>query len=280
MEPTYSDSAAFLRDVFSTKTQSNPRYSMRAFAKLLGLSPGGLSLILTRKKRLSFERAHEIARRLDLSPQTLEQFILLIQLDGTSDPRLKSELQSKLAELQGGKAIFDLGVDQFKLIADWYGLAILILFTEVHPTPSRKNAAKYLGISLYEVDATLERLQRLELIEKAGGDFERPKFKRPIDTIVVEALKPNEAIRSYYRNLIPKCLTAIDSQTPAEKVIGSQTFAFDPEQLDEVRTLTDRYLDSLNALSAKGKKRTQLYQAFCNVFRLTQTPIKSEKEKK
>ena len=53
-------------------------------------------------------------------------------------------------------------------------------------------------------------------------------------------------------------------------MIGAQVFAFDPEQLEEVRKLTDDYLNSLNELAAKGENKTEVYQAITNIFRLSQ----------
>ena len=232
------------------------------------------------KKSSLFERAHDIGRRLGLDAKSLEQFILLVQTDSASDTVLKADLQKKLCELQNGRAIFDLSVDQFKVIADWYGFAILVMFTDMDQAYARKDAAKSLGISLQEVDATLERLQRLELIERSGGTNECPRFIRPKEPILVEARKPNEAIRSYYKSMLPKCLESIDSQTPDEKVIGAQTMAFDPTQMNAVRKLTDDYLDALNLLASRGKKRTEVYQAFCNFFKLTQNQTQDKRGRK
>ena len=58
-------------------------------------------------------------------------------------------------------------------------------------------------------------------------------------------------------------------QTPKEKVSAAETFTFDTDQLEEVRKLTDEYLDKLVELSRQGKNKTQTYQTLLNIFRLT-----------
>ena len=78
------DPILYLKEVLKEKVSQNPRYSMRSFAQKLGLSPGGLSLILSRKKKLSVERAYSVAQTLELNDQESEYFALLIQFEGTN----------------------------------------------------------------------------------------------------------------------------------------------------------------------------------------------------
>ncbi len=76
-------------------------------------------------------------------------------------------------------------------------------------------------------------------------------------------------MRSYYKEIHQKSLNSVESQNSNEKVIGAQVFAFDPDQIDAVRELTDQYLNQLNEIAKAGKKKTEIYQALANVFRLT-----------
>lgn len=272
----FDDSINFLKSTLEQKSRVNKNYSLRAFAEKLCLSPASLSLILNKKRKLSVERAHEVAHALDLSHSETEYFIALIQLEGSKSPTLKMQLLERIKDLNPTlKASTDfkttlLGLDHFKLISDWYGLAILELITGVKGKWDAPAIARKLGLSKIEVDLMLERLINLELIEL---DSRKGHYKRCADTLMIESQVANEALRKYYEGIHDKSRASVRSQVPAEKVIGAQVFAFDPTDIEGVRKLTNDYLDSLNELALKGKNKTELYQAITNVFKLSKESL-------
>lgn len=268
----YDNSIHFLKSILKEKAEINSSYSLRAFAKKLGLSPGALSLILNRKKKLSVERAYEVAKALDLNTEETEYFMTLIQLEGAKSEALKIQYLEKVKSLNPKinqstnlkQAI--LSLEHFKLISHWYGLAILELISTPKGEWNLKTITKKMGLSKIDVELILERLLKLELIEeKKDGSY-----KRAVETVMVTSHVQSDALRKYYVSVHGESLKSIHEQTPNEKVIGAQVFAFDTAQLEEVRKLTDNYLNSLNDLAATGKNKTEIYQAITNVFRISQ----------
>lgn len=266
----YDDSISFLKSTLEEKARINTSYSLRAFAKKLGLSPGGLSLVLNRKKRLSLERAYEIAGALELNAEETEYFLALIQMEGAKSEALKLQYLDRVKELNphisGSQNLKKtlLGLEHFKLISDWYGLAILELISGVKGKWDAKSISKKLKLTKIEVEVMLERLVKLEIIKEVDGSF-----KRNVDTLMIESHVPSEALRSYYEGVHEQSLKTIRTQGPAEKVIGAQVFAFDPSQMEEVRELTNNFLDQLNDLALKGKNKTEVYQAITNIFKIS-----------
>ena len=266
----YDDSIHFLKSALKQRAEKNSGYSMRAFAKKLGLSAGGLSLILNRKKKLSVDRAYEVAQALELDAEASEYFTTLVQLEGAKSDALRIQFLDKVRALNPNiNASKDLkqsilSLEHFKLISDWYGLAVLELVSNAEGNWTSKNISKKLGLHKIDVEIVLERLLKLELIE----EIEEGAFVRVVDSLMIESQVPNEAIRKYYQGVHAQSLKSLEEQTPAEKVIGAQVFAFDPTQIEEVRKLTDEYLKKLNSLAAEGKNRTEVYQAITNVFRI------------
>lgn len=268
------NSVSFLKQKYTDVRKNNPRYSLRAFAKRLGLSPGGLSQILSGKKKLSLSRAHAIAEILAFSPAEKEAFLLMVQIEGAKTPALKSELYERLKTSMNTDGIVNLGLEQFQLISEWYGLAILELVSTIGGQWRPEKIAKYFQISTAEVEVTLERLKRLELIEEIPGEG----YRRPPERLIVVSQTPSEAIRKYYRGVLQHADRSITEQTPKEKVVGTEVFAFDASQLEEVRGLTDSYLNQLLNLARTGKKRTHIYQAFVDFFRLNQVEPSGEQK--
>ena len=258
--------AQYLKQIFAEAVKSNPQFSLRAFAKKCGITPGGLSQVLNLKKRLSVSRAHELALALALNPREREYFVLLAQIENAKSANLKSELFERAKAFHPEKdSIHNLSLEQFKLISDWYGLAILEYITSISGEFDNNQLAKYFGITKIEVETTLERLKKLELIEQTDKGY-----KRIVDRVLVSSGIPNEAIRNYYKGVIEESKKSITTQTPQEKIIGTEVFAFDPAQIEQLTRLTDRYLNNIQKIARKGTKRTEVYQVFIDVFRLNQ----------
>jgi uncharacterized protein (TIGR02147 family) len=270
----HMDPVGFLKEQLAERAKANPSYSLRAFARKLELSPGGLSLILARKKRFSAERAVGIARALELDAKESEYFVLLNQFTHAKNEAYRTLILEKLALLravagQGSASETSvLSVDRFRLISEWYGLACLELVTCVSPSQGKWNSrliAERLTITPAEADAMIERLKRLQLIEETTPGV----YVRKAHSVAVTSETPNDAIRSYYEGVHGHSSASIRSQGPDTKSIGAQVFAFDPADLPQVKKLTDEFLLGLNEIATRGKNRSEVYQAIANVFRLS-----------
>ncbi len=256
----------FLKEKFEEKQLQNKNYSLRAFAARIGLSPGGLVQILSEKKKLSIERSYDLAKKLQLTAEEKKIFYLLVEFEQSKKAERKAAVLEELTKLniKGKNSFFDLGVDQFKVISDWYGLAVLECITSYGKGFNSKDLAKHFGITAHEALMIVDRLQRLELIEKN----ESGEWVRIHERVLITSQVPNEAIKNYYKSVSKKSAESYETQTPQEKVSAAETFSFDPGQIEELRKLTDDYLNSVMELSNRSQEKTATYQALVNVFRL------------
>lgn len=70
--------AEFLITTFNERKEKNPRYSLRAFARSLGVSSGQLSEILSGKRPLSHKLARRISIALALTTEESQKLIFLV----------------------------------------------------------------------------------------------------------------------------------------------------------------------------------------------------------
>ena len=90
----------------------NPAYSLRAFARDLGVGSTSLSDFLASKRRLSKTSLARISEVLAWSPEECKQALIENKKGRVEQPQ---EERLQLAE------------DEFRLIADWFYLAVLSL---------------------------------------------------------------------------------------------------------------------------------------------------------
>lgn len=261
-----------LRSELVERIKKNPSYSLRAMAKQVGVAPSLLSNVISGKKNLSPERALTVAKALNFSTKNRGHFISLVQLESTKSEELKIELLEKLNSAGIGNPSFAIDLDQFKSIADWYHLAILEL-SHVYGMQMKPLAiSQALGISRWQAEEAIQRLIRLDLLElnKRTG-----KLEKTLERVVASSSVQHAALRKYHEQMLAKAAASLTQQTPDERWIGSETFAFDPKDLGQAAEILEECFAKLIALSAGAKKKTQVYHAGVQLFRITRERKKS-----
>lgn len=271
---SHSSYRSLLRALLAERVERNPQYSLRAMARAISIPAPVLSGVLNGKRNLSLARAHQLAEKLEFSEKEKEYFSALVQFENAKTPSLKEAFERRLRELAGGSGrIYDLTIDHFSSIAKWYHLALLQLF-DTEKTVDAKTTARRLGISVHEAQDALDRLERLDLVERSEDSYRRLQYR-----LLVSSQMPNEAIRSYQRVMLNQAAESLETQTNDEKFVGSETFAFDPAMLPAARDLIEDCFRKLLELAARSDKRTEVYHAGVNFFRVTKNSNKKEKRK-
>src|SRR4051812_3089835 len=65
----------YLKSEFARRCERNRAYSLRAYARALGLAPGALSEVFSGKRVPSYRMARKLVAALDLSPTEEERFL-------------------------------------------------------------------------------------------------------------------------------------------------------------------------------------------------------------
>jgi uncharacterized protein (TIGR02147 family) len=243
-----------LKQQFAEKRKKNSRFSMRAFAQVLGLSPAGLSQILNGKKDLSLDRALEISKKLKLPTEESESFLFQVQLERAKSTSLKDNLLQAWENRYGKIAsqdLQDLSVEQFRLISEWYGLAIyeaLKSGTTDRPMTARQ-LAKLFTLDINTVDLTLSRLVKLKLIQALG----KLGYVVKADRLSIDSPTPSEAIQNYYKAVIERAIYAIETKTHEQKIVGAQSITLAQSQLSIAERYRDEYWSKLIQLSVSSK---------------------------
>ncbi|MGK5081763.1 DUF4423 domain-containing protein [Bdellovibrionota bacterium FG-1] len=251
------------------RCKANPRYSLRAFAKALELSPTILSLVLSGKRPLSRQAAHRIADRLSLRSDEC-----LALLDWANTKPLRRALapppsSSPLNET----SVYQMSLDSFALISDWYHYAILSLLEIPGAQFEASWIARHLGISHIEATAAMERLQRMEIVDQVDG-----RWKQATAPIRIGNNVPTAATKKFQKQLMLKAIESIENEPEENRDFSSMTFAIDPAQIPYAREEIRKFRRTLaQDLEARGSPK-RVYQFTVQIFPVSQ-PLK-ETEKK
>lgn len=262
---SHSSYRTFLKTVLAEKQLKNKAYSLRAMARDLGLKPAHLSALIKGKNGLSLTSAMRAAQALGLDDSATEYLCLLVQYEAAKIPRLKETFLERMRAINKTTEVKDLNVDLFKMMSEWYHIPILEMTVLEGFQLTAENVAKKLGISRIQAEVAIERLIRLELLER-GADG---RFRKAVDNYVFKSSKPNPALRAFHKQMIMKAHDSIETQSPEERYVGSQTFSINPNDLKEASEIINEFRKKMVDLFDRSEKKTKTYHLGIQLFDLT-----------
>ncbi|MES2856446.1 MAG: TIGR02147 family protein, partial [Bdellovibrionota bacterium] len=103
----------------------NASYSMRAFARDLGVSSSRLSDIMNRKRPLTDAAAKRLAEGLGYNAKETEMLVLFAQASDNRQESVRNEALVRRQALIRSFQQVNLSTEAFEAIADWHHFAIL-----------------------------------------------------------------------------------------------------------------------------------------------------------
>lgn len=187
---------------FSARKKRNSRYSVRAFARDLGLSPSHLSEFLSGKSNISHEKAPSLAEKLKLSGAHKEHWcdLLMVQSKYQRDRDAAAfRIRQRLEDCQGAVSL-----KVFQVISDWYYFAILACFGGCSKMTIPEVGSR-LNISEEKIEKAIDDLVQVKLLSVTDEGFV------PTDdySLVGNAI-PSEAVRESHKQVLNKAAEALD----------------------------------------------------------------------
>jgi uncharacterized protein (TIGR02147 family) len=242
---------------FIKRRRKNSAYSVRAFSKYLGFSPGTISHLLSGKRRPSVKFATKLLESLDASPK--ERELILSNLKSR-----RATLEAKASPTPDYQLI---ALDSFKLLSEWYHYALLELTSVEDFRFDNTWIANQLNISTTESRQAIERLLRLDLVEEKNGNLVKTKG---FVTNYEEGLTTS-ALKQLQRHVLQKALDAIDLTPPNEKDITSMTMAIDVKKIPEAKKLIKKFRRELCAFLEDGDQ-SQVFNLGVQLYPVSKGP--------
>lgn len=196
-----------------SRRQKNPRYSIRAFARDLGVAPATMSELLRGKARwkLGPDRAVEMLERMNLTPAR------------------RRRLRAILGESASARRQ-DIRDGEFDLLTDWKTSSILF----AHSLPAEYRApeklARRFSIPVQDVQRICSELQNRGLLEMRDGVLCGTGANWYADSV-----PPVATVRAHHRAGLTRAVHAIEAVEPAERDLSTLTFTGSLKNIEEIR---------------------------------------------
>lgn len=256
----------FFQDFLKTKyleiKSRNSTYSVRAFAKQLGLQPSATNEILKGQRKVSKTLAEKIAVKLKLDPT--ERSNLLTGFNQSHDAAAAS-----VETINKSRRIRE---DEFNLIADWIHFAILSLINVQDFNSDLDWIANRLGVESLVVRKALLRLQHLDLIHIGDkGVITRTAVSiRTSDDIL------SESLQKMHLSDMEIAAKKIKEVSVDQRDYSNLTFYGSAENLPRAKEIIRKAQNELESLMESGGGKN-VYRFCTYLFPLT---VQSEKNEK
>lgn len=253
----YDNYIDYLNDELLRRVGLNRAYSLRAFAKSLGLSSGELSEVLRGIRKLSPKSALKISKSLGLTSRETKHFLSLVHPDDRSEKEEKRPYQEVRLE-----------ADQFDIVGDWYHFAILNL-ADCHDFRwDLEWIARKLNIKPFEVKLAIERMVRVGLIKKSVNKNREVSYSISSDYTLSPDGIPSQSVKNYHKQILLKAIDSLELQSVEERDISGIGMAVDMKDLASIKKDIIEFQNMLVEKYSKGKKE-RVYQLEVALFALS-----------
>lgn len=233
-----------LKTEFAKRSEKNPSYSLRAFARSLKLDSSTLSALLSGKRALSYKTALKLVGELDL-PLEEQKTLLLnsMMLNAKQEPNGFTELEE----------------NEFEMIAGWEHYAILSLLELDGFKATISAVSQRLNIPIGVTIRAVGRLEALGAVKKTNHTIQSTRKQLAIKT------KASAALRRANREYIEKAIYSIEKHDPEDRDITGITMAIEKKKIPEARKRIQEFRRSLCKYLESGKK-DEVYRLNVQLF--------------
>lgn len=229
-----------LKDIYEDRKTRNRKYSMRAFARDLGISPGRLSEMLTGQNIPGPRLTQRLVTALKMTPEQSQGLVGVVQ-------------NQKKTKRETGGAL-QLKTDEFAVIANREHFSLLCLMETSNFKSDIDWMSKRLGISKAAVSEALDRLERLGLVKQSRGIY-----KSTHKDLTTSHDIPSEAIQQYHRQGLNHATQSLLEDPPDFRDITSIEMPADIRKLKEVKNHIRDFRRKMAKLLEDGEQ-TEVYR--------------------
>ncbi|OFZ19097.1 MAG: hypothetical protein A2X94_10125 [Bdellovibrionales bacterium GWB1_55_8] len=238
----------------------NPSYSLRAFARKLGITPSALSEVLNGKRNISGKLAERLADRLMLDPEKKQNLLM------TFSQEKRRQAAASVHGSSTQRASIQLGMDHFKTVSDWYHFAILSLAETKTFRSDPAWIAKRLGLSKSVVTAAIERLLRLEMLNQDESGQLRPTGVGYTTSDEIA----NVSLRKSHAQNLELARASLEHDEVTLRDFTAITVSIDPAKIPEAKKMIRKFRDDL-ATFLESDEKSEVYKFCMQLIPLTKT---------
>lgn len=256
---------------YKNRMRKNPSFSLRSYARFLGLPATVLSEVFRQKRSLPLNRCEAIVHRIGLNDKERKLFIESVRLSKSRLSRL-ANLRTVLPPVVLSQRAGD---REYRILAEWEYYAVLALLDTGSFDQDGSQVAQKLGISRIRARTVLRELREAGLIRVNDHDVLEKVVGRVMSTQDI----PSEALRQSHRETLKMAIERLETEPVDRRFYSSSTIPINPSRIPEAKKLMREFRQKLSAL-LESEPKTEVYQLAFQLFPIVKECNHSSNERK
>lgn len=249
---SYTNYRVFLHDHFGARKRANPRWSIRAWSRQLGLSgPSMLTMILKGERNPGDALVDQMVKHIGMEPDEAAYFRDLVELSkAEGDERQSVTIMERLARQRPSGEFRELSREAFLAISRWHYYAIREMTRLAHFREDAEWIAKRLQFRVTpgEIKDAIRTLLKLGLLARdadgrltlAGGH------------IATTNDVADEAIKRFHEGALENAKESVRKHAPEAREFFGTTFATPRSKLPQAKALIRKFHQEFCHLLEEG----------------------------
>lgn len=264
----YDCPSFYLKSVWLEKRALNKAFSLRSWAKKLGMTHhGNFYQMIEGQRRIPKKYLKPLCESLSLNDREREYFEVLLDFKNAKSLEEKAYFQKKLTSISPEKKLNFKEIENFNFLKNPLCGAIIEL-TDIkgfkdNPLWIQNRLSFKAGLK--EIDDTIQLLLRLKLLVIEGDTL-----KRSQQHTYSKQDEIDQGLREYHKNILDLGKDQIEKQHILEREYNASAFAIKKENLpsikQDIRLFTQDMISKYEACPSEGD---EIYQIATQFFALT-----------
>ncbi|MCB0408240.1 MAG: TIGR02147 family protein [Bdellovibrionales bacterium] len=253
----YQDAVSYLAEMLQFRKKTESSFSVaNACQRLRRVSPTLISLILQKKRRITTDRVHELAKLMNLNATEKKYFLHWIE--GTN--KSHQEIASFFPENKNTKR----KDAHISILSDWINIYVKDLFQipEFQDNPDLIYKALASVASPQRIDKSIRFLLSEGYLKTAING------KLVVDTelVVADPRISSDKIRKFHKGALLLAKQAIDVVPPNKRLANSLIIPLNDESYEGLLEIIDEFTEKLKDFAERpAQSGDQLYQLIINL---------------
>ena len=259
---SFHDYREYLRAFFNWKKATSPRFSHRKFAQLADIkSSNYLMLVMDKKRNLSEEKAHVVARAMKLKRVESDYFVLLVKAKTAKSEDARAHIVHDLQKSSRRIAARALPADKAEYLSSWYiSLVRELIFLRDFEPRAKWITEKLDGlITPPQAESAIRILFSLGFWRK-GANGKTEADDALVDTGPEAQTFANVSVTKIHRDTMTAWTKVLESKPKAERELGLLHIPIDSAKIPELKRRIQSFQDEIIGWLQDEKDADQLVQ--------------------
>jgi uncharacterized protein (TIGR02147 family) len=240
---SYLDPAKFLADKLEEKKLNNSSFSLRAWAKQLGMkSHGPLHAILKGQRSIPKNLVPLFIKAIKLNKSEGKYFEALVDYQRAKNITEKDFYHERLKALAPRPLREINDIENYKYVTDPMHFIILEMseLAKFKADPIWIQKHLRLNISLRDIEEILQRLYNLELLKKENG-----KTKKQVKHIYTTQEVKDKAVQIFHKRCSENAISQIEAQEIEDREFNAITFNIKKQDLKKIKETIREFVNNI-----------------------------------